>query len=399
MLRAVAWVLPFSIAAVILQGSQWPSLLLPPKWKHAWIRQTEKIFGSIILMLTYAFFPTTFGLSGEVSKYLSNRNRKTVVFANHQNFLDWWYLWHLAWMQQRHGDVKIVLRGDLKNVPIFGLGCSFFDFVWVKFGSYKGKDGQSPLVSFNETIKRYLAHPFWFLIFPEGTLLYPNNIQKCREFAKANSLPFEQELTLLPKHAGLYSALQILNPETVWDLTISYSDVLPSEMPFDVFPVPLCFFRPPLKGGARFNVHIREVPVSSIPGFGGQPGSAPLKPAGASGPYSVAREEAIKLDAEGQFSLWLRELWLEKERRKALYYKAGWKFGENVDAEVAKQLYGSVPTTLSASERKEIPIVPKFNDFLLTASWLVAFGWAGWIGTGFLAANAVTFAASMWSKR
>lgn len=139
-LRALSWTGLFSALAVVLQGSQWPALLFPKAIQHKWIRETERIFGSILLMLTWLFFPTTFVLTGDVSKFLASRaTERTIVISNHQNFLDWWYLWHLSWMVQRHGDVKIVLRGDLKAVPVFGMGCEFFKFTWVSLEPHGAK--------------------------------------------------------------------------------------------------------------------------------------------------------------------------------------------------------------------------------------------------------------------
>lgn len=369
-----------------LQGSQWPALLLPETLRHAYIRETERIFGSVLVLLTWLFLPTTFVLTGEVSKLLaSGGSERTVIISNHMNFTDWWYLWHLAWMLQRHGDVKIVLRGDLRRIPVFGIGCDFFKFTWVNFGKFKSSSGQSPMAAFTESINRYLTDPFFLMIFPEGTLIYPKNLDKSREFAASQSLPFEQSLTLLPKHSGLHSTIETLEPDRIWDLTIGYGDVLPTEMPFDIFPVPFCFFRPPLPGGpSRFHIHAREIARTSIPGFGGQPGSAPLKPAGASGPYSVPAEEVAKKSGEEQFALWLRELWLEKEKRLARFYRDGWSFAKGVDEEVAVELYGaSEKESASTSELKEIEIAPGAQDLVEIFGWCGLFSWAGWIGVGY----------------
>ncbi|KAI9020550.1 hypothetical protein DFJ74DRAFT_769234 [Hyaloraphidium curvatum] len=380
-LKALAWTLGFGIIAVILQGSQWPALLLPKDLRYAYIRETERLFGVVLLLLTWLFFPTTFVLTGDVSKFLASKSDKAVVISNHQNFLDWWYLWHLAWMQKRHGDVKIVLRGDLRKVPVFGMGCDFFKFTWVKFGNFKGPAGESPMAAFTKSILRYVPNPFWFLIFPEGTLIYPKNLARSKEFADSNGLPFDQTHTLLPKHGGLYSAMVNLKPDTVWDLTIGYSDVLPTEMPFDVFPVPLCFFRPALPGGARFGIHIRDVPVASIPGFGGKAGSAPLKPAGATGPYSVPADAIKAKSAEDQFAQWLRELWLEKDRRMQHFYHDRWNFSGDVDSEVAVELYGGKATAAKA-EKKEVRMEPGIVDLVELFAWCGVFAWAGWFAIG-----------------
>lgn len=40
--------------------------------------------------------------------------------ANHMTFADWIYLWLFAMHVGAHGNVKIIMKEELKRIPIFG---------------------------------------------------------------------------------------------------------------------------------------------------------------------------------------------------------------------------------------------------------------------------------------
>lgn len=46
---------------------------------------------------------------------------RDIVIANHQIYMDWIYIWALMARLRREGDVKIILKRSLLNVPVFGL--------------------------------------------------------------------------------------------------------------------------------------------------------------------------------------------------------------------------------------------------------------------------------------
>jgi 1-acyl-sn-glycerol-3-phosphate acyltransferase len=68
----------------------------------------------------------------------------------------------------------------LKMLPIFGQGMWFFEFVFMK--QKWEKDKENMRVHLNRAKNPDV--PLWLLIFPEGTLNTPGNVEKSKNFAK-----------------------------------------------------------------------------------------------------------------------------------------------------------------------------------------------------------------------
>ena len=83
---------------------------------------------------------------------------------NSQIYTDWWYVWLFAWFRNAHGDLKIILKDSLKQLPIFGWGMRCFEFI---FFARKWERDRQTLVS---SLLRSKADktPLWLLLFPEG---------------------------------------------------------------------------------------------------------------------------------------------------------------------------------------------------------------------------------------
>jgi 1-acyl-sn-glycerol-3-phosphate acyltransferase len=125
----------------------------------------ERAFGSFVVFLIWFYIPgTRFVLTGEHQKM--KEPARLITIANHQIYPDWLYLWTLAWYQNKHGDVKILLMAVLKYIPILGLGMLFFEFIFLK----RKWDSDRPKISkhLQRTVTDNL--PLWLLIFPEVSL-------------------------------------------------------------------------------------------------------------------------------------------------------------------------------------------------------------------------------------
>ena len=79
-----------------------------------------------------------------------------------------------------HGDVKIMLIEIIGKIPLLGFGIWFFDFIFMKQKWEKDKSNVEKhiLKAKNPDI------PLWFLLFPEGTLNTPGNVEKSKNYAK-----------------------------------------------------------------------------------------------------------------------------------------------------------------------------------------------------------------------
>lgn len=385
------WVLIWVPSTFLLNGLQWVSLLFWPCSKYLfrlWNRQLGKAWANILITLTAIFYPTTFILRGEkhvLQNFLDNgTGRRVLIMCNHQSFMDWWLLWNLAYMVKRAEDVKFILRGDIKWVPIYGWGCQFFEFIFVNFGKFRGASGTAPLVA---AIKSSCSShfPVWVAIYPEGTLVYPANVAKSKAYAEKMGLPYPYQEVLMPKVAGLRAVLNELphGVDTLLDVTFGYGDYYEyrarsskeevaltgggkvldwKKYPFDVVPLPQAMWNSPRRH--TLHVHMRAYSLDSIPGL-----QAPLVPPSATSDPAAAAAKPVPED-RSLFGCWLRDRFLEKDLLMRSFYETG-AFpdsvpavvdGESVAAGAGAAAAGGVvrsPETLS------LQAAPRWRDVLL----------------------------------
>lgn len=187
---------------------------------------------SVWVGVTSACFPTTqLDITGELP---SDPTRPVIIIANHQVDADWWYIWQAARHHESAGNIKIVLKEQLKFVPIIGWGMRLFEFLFLK----RSIDHDA------KHIKAYMDSlidddfPFWLVIFPEGTTIHTEYVTKSRAFAEKTNRPKFNHV-VLPRTAGLQvilDAVEKVQPD-IYDLTLafpSYSGEIPTfDMGYD----------------------------------------------------------------------------------------------------------------------------------------------------------------------
>ena len=98
-LKIALFLVLFLTVTLSILSMQFPSLLLlfhSHRLYRGYIRITEKIFGSLIIVLVHTFTPgTKLILTGDYDKLKADE--KYVLISNHQIYPDWIYLWTLAW--------------------------------------------------------------------------------------------------------------------------------------------------------------------------------------------------------------------------------------------------------------------------------------------------------------
>lgn len=156
--------------------------------------------------------------------------------------------------------------------------------------------------------------PFSLVIFPEGTTLSKDAIEKSVLFAAKRNLPVPT-YTLVPRVTGMQFALNRLGSHIcgVFDLTIGYSGTKKDEYPEDTFGLMSLFFdglAPEL-----INFHVRFHPIENIP-------------------YQ---------DPEA-FAEWMYSLYQEKETLMTRFYRDG-------------RFPGNTSKLLSASSTYAMPII------------------------------------------
>lgn len=194
-------------------------------------------------------------------------------------YTDWLYLWWVAYTNNMHGYIYIILKESLKNIPIIGWGAQFYNFIFLKRKWEDDKDSfQQHLNQLNNP-----NDPMWLLIFPEGTNLAKGTREKSAEWAKKQGLQ-DMKHQLLPRSKGIQFCLQNLRDSTEWlyDITIGYEGIPPGEFGQDIFTLRSSMFegRPP----KSVNMHFRRFKIADIP-----------------------------IDNDKSFDLWLRNRWREKD--------------------------------------------------------------------------------------
>ncbi|CAA9957357.1 Acyltransferase-domain-containing protein [Pyrenophora teres f. maculata] len=248
-----------------------PLKLIDPQFYDAYMAYTKECFAILITCLTQWWAPTVVRVSGDSSmvgqlikrkdgSLQCNFSDRMVLMANHQLYTDWLYLWWIAYTNNMHGFIYIILKESLKNIPIIGWGAQFYNFIFL---SRKWEEDQ-------RTFKKHLSKlnkkgdPMWLIIFPEGTNLSPTTRERSKQWADKNGLQ-DMKHQLLPRSTGLRFCLNELKETTDWlyDCTIAYEGIPPGQFGQDIFTLRSSFFegRPP----KSVNMHWRRFRISDIP--------------------------------------------------------------------------------------------------------------------------------------
>jgi len=267
-----------------------PLKMIDPKFYEAYMAFTKQSFGVLITTMAQWWAPTVVRVSGDktIPKQLFHKPdgslecrfpKRLVMMANHQLYTDWLYLWWVAYTNNMHGYIYIILKESLKNIPIIGWGAQFYNFIFLK------RKWEQDKASFQQHLNQLNnpTDPMWLLIFPEGTNLAKGTREKSAEWAAKQGLK-DMKHQLLPRSKGLQFCLQNLRDTTEWlyDCTIGYEGIPPGQFGQDIFTLRSSMFegRPP----KSVNMHFRRFKIADIP-----------------------------VDNDKAFDVWLRNRWREKD--------------------------------------------------------------------------------------
>lgn len=220
-----------------------PLYFVSKDYYYAYMALTKQSFGLLITTLTQWFSPTVIRVSGDRSVrgqlirtedgLLQTRfPERLVMIANHQLYLDWLYIWWIAYTNRMHGHIFIVLKESLKYIPVIGPGIMFYGFVFM------ARKWETDRPRLQHRLKRLKTRhggplsgtqsldPMWLLLFPEGTNLSANTRKGSAKYAKKMGVEdFRHQL--LPRSTGLQFCLNELSDtvEWVYDCTLAYEGV------------------------------------------------------------------------------------------------------------------------------------------------------------------------------
>ncbi|KAJ2685486.1 hypothetical protein IWW39_004237 [Coemansia spiralis] len=285
-------------------------LLLPfsPQVKRKFHQHAQHWFANLLIAVTYLWAPTKLILTGdrellanESSSSAATANGRTngswfapavehgcIVISNHQTYFDWIIIWILAYLEQCDGFVKIILKADLKHIPVFGWGMRLFDFIFLK---RKWADDQQ---TFTKHMQRIVEHedPSWLLIFPEGTVVCNKRVAISNKYA--DKMGYKRpEHTLLPRVNGTRFCLSQLRGRIpyVYDLTMGYEGLKKGDIPEDEYGLVSMYGK--CVYPRAVHIHVKRYAVADIP------------------------------DDEEGCSKWMHQVFLEKDARMARFYELG----------------------------------------------------------------------------
>lgn len=261
-----------------------PTLLIPRcKFRNNWIRHSESTFASLLVVLTWIF-------CGRVELELTGDELKGsfILIANHQHWLDWWYIWMYAWIENISGQVFFLLVYWIQYIPIIGWGVWFFEFVFMRQKwIYDADNLRSKLT--------LLQPPFALVIFPEGMVNTPVNRATSQRYHSKECIKTPHSIhTLVPKTRGIKYCLERLRGkiDCLMDCTIGYSDMKETDVPFERFSLNRVFFEG--KGPKTIHIHTERVKLDVIP-----------------------------LENQVEFTEWIRGVFINKDRLIQKFFSLG----------------------------------------------------------------------------
>jgi len=227
---------------------------------------------SFLIILLYIFTGTSsIKVSGAFIPLL-NEN-KTILIANHQIYMDFFYMWLLSWKNWKHSYVMFIAKNSIKYMPVFGHMMKILDFIFLKRAWNKDKE------SLKESVKRLcIKDQFWLLMFPEGTVMCKETKDKCTTFLSSQprqnyNTRVEINNVLIPKARGLFTIFDTLqNVSKVYDLTIVYKDDSENYLKADknLFPYDSWKLVDVIVKGKNpkfIHIHIDQYQIDQIDGF------------------------------------------------------------------------------------------------------------------------------------
>ena len=153
---------------------------------------------------------------------LLGSDRRVLIICNHNNRLDWMFLWCLAARVGLCSTLKIALKDSLRRAPWFGWAMQAFLFVFLR-----RNDRDGDLRRIRETLAHCIGHGdgVALLVFPEGTDLSPDNQAKDAKYAQQKSLQVYRHV-LHPRTAGFAQTCQAYGSslDAIYDVTVRYDN-------------------------------------------------------------------------------------------------------------------------------------------------------------------------------
>ncbi|KAE8230107.1 hypothetical protein CF326_g4899 [Tilletia indica] len=363
----VAFAAVFLIGMLCEHGTQlllWPlyfSDSTRPYYERG-VAYTKLAFGRNLCLISQLFAPSTLVVSfaDDSGRYLDPENFVTraqspygagaagvkggkvtglnlpgraVVIANHQIYLDWLYIWILAYYANLADSIHILLKNSYKWTPIIGPAMQFYRFIFIKRKWDEDQKNLSEQLAIltaqakahesgqmNASAAQSGPHKLLLSIFPEGTLVSENSRPGSKKYADKIGQPDFRNM-VVPRSTGLLYCLRTLASEIadlkLIDLTIGFPGVPPAgtgQKHYTLRSVYMDGVPPP-----QVHVHIVISRISSFIANGtDSPPLGKLPKSARDSPQLLPTEEEKQA-----FETWLLNRWRKKDDKLEQFYKDG----------------------------------------------------------------------------
>ncbi|ORX86222.1 hypothetical protein BCR32DRAFT_275613 [Anaeromyces robustus] len=235
------------------------SLAVYPFNKQIFYEFNSFLAGSVWWILQFMFEKVRHGhitFSGDI---LPN-DESAIVIANHRSYVDFYLVHAVGKRKKQLPNLKYFLKDSLKFLPAFGWGMYIMRMIFVK------RDWTSDKTKIEQTFSeiKKLENNFWIVSYLEGSRITPEKLKASQEFSKKKGYPILDNV-LIPRTKGFIATLHSFKDSKVkyvYDFTLVYGH---KERGYGVFPSIPRIFMGRIDTGYRFHVHIKRIPISSIP--------------------------------------------------------------------------------------------------------------------------------------
>jgi len=215
--------------------------------------------GSVWYILQFMFEKVRHGKITFSGDLLPN-DESAIVLPNHRSYVDFYLVHSVGLRKKQLPNLKYFLKDSLKYLPAFGWGMYFMKMIFVK------RDWTSDKKKIEETFAQIksLTNNYWIVSYLEGSRITPEKIKACQEFSKKKGYPVLDNV-LIPRTKGFIATIHSFRNtkvKYVYDFTLVYGH---EKRGYGVYPSIPRIFMGRIDTGYRFHVHIKRIPISSIP--------------------------------------------------------------------------------------------------------------------------------------
>jgi len=144
----------------------------------------------------------------------------SILISNHQVDLDWLYLWEASRFFDAHSTMKVILKENLKYIPLIGYAMYLLEFLFLK------RDWESDRSNLERRLRHFARDhvPVILILFPEGTTINTRALEKSHTYSREKQRP-NLDLVLLPRTTGFEACLKSLGSghHIIYDVTMAFS--------------------------------------------------------------------------------------------------------------------------------------------------------------------------------